>query len=255
MEQLIWLVPLGFLVGTIGTLIGVGGGFIMMPVLLAVFPDGRPEVLTAISLAVICGNSTSGSIAYAFMKRIHYRAALIYAGAAAPGAALGAVIIDYIPRKPFDIFFGSVLLAVGLYLLLWRRIASDESHAPVQMNPYTVRVGAVLSFFVGILSSLLGIGGGIIHVPAMVYLLAFPVHIATATSHMVLAIMSFVGTMVHVANGTLEGQGVMVAGLLAGVIAGAQAGARISNRVKGKWIMRGLAVALILAAIRIILTA
>jgi hypothetical protein len=115
-------------------------------------------------------------------------------------------------------------------------------------------VGVVLSFFVGYFSSFLGIGGGIIHVPALVWLLHFPVHIATATSHFILAIMALSGTLVHVWNGTLAHSWQETGALAGGVVFGAQLGAYFSNRIKGTWILRGLAVALGLVGMRILLT-
>src|SRR5439155_6899238 len=69
---------------------------------------------------------------------------------------------------------------------------------------YNRRVGIGLSIAVGYLSSFLGIGGGIIHVPAMTYVLHFPVHIATATSHFTLAVMALTGTLVHIATGSFR---------------------------------------------------
>jgi hypothetical protein len=85
-------------------------------------------------------------------------------------------------------------------------------------------------------------------------LLNFPVHIATATSHFVLAIMALTGTLVHVVNGVFV-HGVRRTVLLAiGVIGGAQLGALLSNRVGGRMIIRGLAVALIFVGIRLILS-
>ena len=67
------LVCLGLGVGFFGTLIGAGGGFILVPVLLLLYPSLRPEVVTSISLGVVLFNASSGSIAYASMKRIDYR--------------------------------------------------------------------------------------------------------------------------------------------------------------------------------------
>jgi uncharacterized membrane protein YfcA len=117
---------------------------------------------------------------------------------------------------------------------------------------YNQTIGIVLSVFVGFVSSLLGVGGGFIHVPALSRLLNFPVHIATATSHFVLAIMALTGTLVHIARGVFE-HGVRRTAILAvGVLLGAQIGARLSNRVGGKWIIRGLALALIFVGIRLI---
>src|SRR4029077_3523157 len=95
---------------------------------------------------------------------------------------------------------------------------------------FDLRLGIILSVFVGYLSSLLGVGGGFIHVPALSRLLNFPVHIATATSHFVLAIMALTGTLVHVAQGVFV-HGVRRTAVLAiGVLIGAQGGAWLSNR-------------------------
>ena len=68
--EYLWLIPLGFVVGAYGTLIGAGGGFLLVPVLLLLYPRETPETITSISLAVVFFNALSGSIAYARMKRI-----------------------------------------------------------------------------------------------------------------------------------------------------------------------------------------
>src|SRR5690606_7832444 len=103
---------------------------------------------------------------------------------------------------------------------------------------YNLLLGIILSFFVGFASSLLGIGGGIIHVPAMVNLLNFPIHIATATSHFVLSLMGLSGTMVHYIKGDLQEGFYQILWLGLGVIAGAQIGARFSTRINGKIIIQ-----------------
>jgi uncharacterized protein len=248
--EFIWLVVLGFIAGTFGTLVGAGGGFIVMPVLMVFYKDMPPVALTAVSLAMICGNSVSGSIAYARMKRINYRAGLLFALTAVPGSIIGAIIVDYISRHEFYAFFGIVLFLVSLFLMV-KPGKIKESHDGL-IHKFNINFGIVSSFFVGMLSSLLGIGGGIIHVPVMIYLLGFPVHIATATSHFVLAIMTFSATVFHIASGDLTGRYAMALGLIIGVIAGAQLGAWASNKIGGKGIVRGLAIALLIAAARIL---
>jgi uncharacterized membrane protein YfcA len=112
-------------------------------------------------------------------------------------------------------------------------------------------VSAVVGFF----SSLLGIGGGIIHVPMLVRLLHFPVHIATATSHFVLANMALAGTVTHIVTGSFTHGTRRTAMLAVGVLLGAPLGARLSSRTRGGWIIRGLAFALGVVAIRLLLTA
>ena len=120
---------------------------------------------------------------------------------------------------------------------------------------YNPVVGIVLSVFVGYISSVLGVGGGFIHVPALNRLLNFPVHIATATSHFILAIMALTGTLTHIATGAFQ-YGVRRTIMLSlGVVIGAQLGAHLSNRIQGAWIIRGLALALAVVGFRLLWSA
>ena len=93
------------------------------------------------------------------------------------------------------------------------------------------------------------------HVPALVHLLNFPVHIATATSHFVLAIMAATGTTVHIVTGTFAHGVRRTIALSIGVFIGAQVGAWCSHRVHGAWIIRSLAIALGLVGLRLLLAA
>ena len=273
-----WLLPIGLMIGAFGTLIGAGGGFILVPILLLIYPKENTELITSISLAVVFFNALSGSWAYSRMKRIDYKSGIIFALATIPGAILGALSTAYVPRRIFDLFFGIAMIAAGAFL--WISAQDDHSshgHATshagkIQNSPRLMTrdftdadgmhhhysfdpvVGILLSIFVGFLSSLLGVGGGFIHVPALTRLLNFPVHVATATSHFVLAVMALTGTFVHIANGVFAHGVRRTAILSVGVILGAQLGAHMSNRVGGKLIIRGLAVALFFVGVRLVLT-
>ena len=273
----LWLLPLGILVGAFGTLIGAGGGFILVPILLLLYPNEDTELITSISLAVVFFNALSGSWAYSRMGRIDYKSGMIFAAATIPGAILGAVSTAYVPRHAFDIFFGIVMIGGGIFLWLSARDAHPSDHrqqtqrsesgAAAQLivrdlvdadgtryhYAYNPVLGIALSILAGFFSSLLGVGGGFIHVPAMTHLLNFPVHIATATSHFVLAVMSITGTLVHVANGVFVHGLRRTAFLAVGVVLGAQVGAYMSNRIGGKAIIQGLAIALLFVGVRLIL--
>ena len=270
MEQYLWLIPLGFVVGAYGTLIGVGGGFVLMPVLLLLYPDQNPENITSISLAVVFFNAFSGSCAYARMKRIDYKSGLLFAAATIPGAILGALTTTYIPRRLFNVIFGLLMIAASILFLLRPNKQKGttrkqcriqlirtfvDQNGTVHTFAYNPIVGVGFSLFAGYISSLLGIGGGIVHVPALIHLLNFPVHIATATSHFVLAIMSLTGTIVHIAMDSFSHGVHRTIALAIGVFAGAQLGALLSNRIQGRWIIRALAIALGFAGIRILIMA
>jgi len=264
------LIVLGFGTGAYGTLIGAGGGFVLVPVLLLLYPNDGPHLITSISLAVVFFNATSGSEAYARMGRIDYRSGLLFALATIPGAVLGALTTSLLPRRLFDITFGVLLVTASAYLV-WRSGRTEpsprrigrgsttrhlvEADGTEHTYTFSVPLGMFLSLFVGYLSSLFGIGGGIIHVPLLTSLLDFPIHIATATSHFILAIMALAGTITHIATGTFIHGVHRTIYLSIGVVAGAQVGARLSNRIRGVWIIRSLAIALGLVGIRLIIAA
>jgi uncharacterized membrane protein YfcA len=263
-----WLLPVGLVIGAYGTLIGAGGGFLLMPLLILVYPSESPSVMTAISLAMICANAASGTYAYARQKRVDFGLGIWYALASIPGAFLGERLVKHIPRKEFNLSFGVVLFIVALYLMLRpgrRGVSHAEEEAAIEkfiqhgVRPYSFWrafwIGVPLSMVVGVLSSLLGIGGGIIHVPALSNLLYFPVHMATATSHFVLFFTTAAGTVAHAIDGTLWPGLDKAIWLSVGVIPGAQIGAKLSQRLKGAWIIRGLAMALAIVGVRIVLLA
>jgi uncharacterized protein len=261
------LLILGFLVGGFGTLIGAGGGFILVPVLALIFPDLPTNVITSISLFIVFLNAFSGSIAYGRMKRIDYKSGLAFGLATLPGSIAGAYLTGYVRRDVFDIILGCVLIIIAIFLFIKPDEGAYATSKPHKINTtrnitdalgnnyvysFNIKQGIILSFFVGFLSSFLGIGGGIIHVPALISLLDFPAHIATATSHFVLAIMALSGTIVHLMNGTLQHGWRTALYIGAGVVVGAQVGAHFSNRVKPKAIIKALAVALIVVGIRLV---
>jgi uncharacterized membrane protein YfcA len=269
-EKYLSLMALGFGVGAYGTLIGAGGGFVLMPVLLILYPKESPEILTSISLAVVFFNALSGSEAYGLMKRIDYRSGLMFAAATIPGAVLGAMDTSHVPRYLFDIIFSVLMVAAAVFLFFRPgvpKVASRQSsgsgylatrhlvdaHGHSYDYAFNPLLGIGLSVFVGYASSFLGIGGGIIHVPILGYFLHFPVHIATATSHFILAIMALTGTVVHIIMGSFSHGVHRTIALAIGVAAGAQIGAHFSQRIRGKWIIRSLAFALGLVGIRILM--
>jgi uncharacterized protein len=262
------LIPLGVIVGAFGTLVGAGGGFVLAPALLLLYPERKPELISSMSLFVVFANSVSGTVAYGLQRRVDWRSAAWFALGTFPGALAGAIVVGYVPRQAFDGLFAVSLGVIGLYLFLRR--PGGRILEPVRGRGVTHRElrdregvryfysfhlakGVAASAAIGFFSSLLGIGGGVIHVPVMVTILHFPVHIAAATSQAVLVFMAGEGTVVHFASGTLEpGRPLTQACFLAlGAIPGAQLGARLSRKVRSTVILRALSVALILVAVRL----
>jgi uncharacterized membrane protein YfcA len=259
---------LGFGVGVFGTLVGAGGGFILTPVLLLLYPSSTPALITAISLVVVFFNAGSGSIAYARQGRIDYRSGLVFAACTVPGSVVGVLLADKVSRPTFDVIMGVALTALAVWLAQGR----EEPHgheqgrgAPREITDRdgkryryraNIKLGAIASVGVGFVSSFLGIGGGVVHVPLLVGVLGFPTHVATATSHFVLAFMAAVATITHVVSGTFHhGLGLRrAAALSVGVVFGAQLGAILSKRLSGRMIQHLLSAGLVLLGVRLILS-
>lgn len=260
---------LGFVVGAFGTIVGSGGGFILTPILLLLYPHDSARTLTAISLTAVFFNAASGSAAYAYLRRIDYRSGLAFAGAALPGSVAGALAVGAVSRSFFDVLMGVVLLALAAWLLLGEPVRARAPAGHLVQRALTDRYGQLFeygvplrrgiaySFVVGFASSFLGIGGGIIHVPLLVRALGFPTHLATATSHFVLAIIAGSGALTHVLTGSFaHGEGVRRALCLSvGVVGGAQLGARLSLRASGRALETLLGVALLALAARLLIGA
>lgn len=261
----------GVAVGTYGTLVGVGGGFLVVPILLLVY-NLSPPAAAATSLVVVLLNATSGSVTYVRRGRVDVRTGLLLAVATVPGAFfIGPALAERMPERAFKIGFGIFLLAMATLLFMRpERKAPAEHHAQRRglfMLRRTFRDGAgntldyefdvvlavVLSFGIGILSSMLGIGGGIVHVPALIHLMSFPVHVATATSQFVLAFTAAAGVAKYASDGYVAWPLALVIG--AGVILGAQLGARLSQRIKGAALVRILVIAIVVLAVRLLYSA
>jgi len=264
-----FLVLAGVGTGVYGTLVGLGGGFVLIPLLLFLYPQETPRDITSTSLAVVFFNGLSGTVAYAWMRRIDFRTGLPFALATIPGAVLGALAIAHLSRFIFELIFGSflTLAALGMLFRPGTRLALPlpggnhttrtlvDSQGTSYTYSFNMTLGIAISFLVGFVASLLGLAGGIIHVPVLIALLGFPPHLATATSQFILTITAFSGSLTHTLGGVLNPYWGRIALLSLGVVVGAQVGARLSTRVSSTLLVRLLAVALLLVGLRLALGA
>lgn len=249
---------LGLFVGTFGTLVGIGGGLICVPIFIFFLSDGgiypyfhTAAQITGTSLVIVCANALSGTFAYIRQKRVYFAAAIPFALATLPGAFLGSYIVDDFTGPMLYLSYGSFLLLMAL-MMYWN--AMNKKHADVHTLPanftFNRSLGVGASAGVGLISSIFGIGGGVIHVPLMVYLLDFPVHVATATSHFVLACSAAFGVISHVWLGHVIWTPAICISI--GAAIGAQIGAALSKKTKSKVILVLLALAMFGLGLRLI---
>ena len=244
---LVFLIGVGLAGGTVGSMLGVGGGVIMVPALtLLSLP---PTQVASTSLIAVMSTSLSSTIEYSRQKRIDYTLGLQMAACAIPGGVLGAILSEYLHEDSFKLYFGILLILTGLYLLYKNSILKDHL---VKRHSMHLQVAAVLiaSFGAGIISSLFGVGGGIVFVPAMLLVLGLGMHKAAPTSQLTLMMTAIGGVFTHSVLGHPDY--LQAVALSTGAFAGAQIGARLSLVTKDVLLRRLLAVILIAVAVAFI---
>ncbi|MBI2428920.1 MAG: sulfite exporter TauE/SafE family protein [Ignavibacteriales bacterium] len=244
------LFSVGVFVGMFGTIIGVGGGFIVVP-LLTIFYQFSPQYAVGTSMVIVALNAISGTVSYVRQHRIDYRTGILFASATLPGSFMGAYLLQLISKPVFDISFGIFLIVIVLYLGFRRQLPSEPVTMSTYQTPHFSKpLGFVISFFVGFVASMAGIGGGVVHVPAMIYLFHFVPFIAIPTSHFILAISATFAAASHAYIGEVAWTFIPYLG--AGAIIGAQIGGQLSHKIKSYWIICGLLFVMALVAIRLI---
>ncbi|MDE1829802.1 MAG: sulfite exporter TauE/SafE family protein [Thaumarchaeota archaeon] len=223
MLEYLWLVPLGFVAGVLGSMIGLGGGFVIVPALT--FAGYSPTLAASDSLFAAFCNAVASTVSYARQKRIMYSLGIKLALLSIPGTVLGAYISDSISPPMFKLLFGFVLVASSVYIYSKRKMEPREYNISKQVM--VLAIGS--SFFAGIVSSLFGIGGGTVFVPLMVVAIGLSMKIAAPTSQFILMFAAASGMIVHSLLGHPD---YLEAGLLSvGAFVGGIVGSKMSLKV------------------------
>jgi len=238
----LWLIPLGFVAGVLGSMVGLGGGIIVVPVLT--FLGFPPTAAASNSLFAALSNAIASTISYSRQKRIEYSLGIKLGLLTIPGTIIGAVISTDVSPDIFKILFAFVLISSAVYIFLRKKIETKEKTLSKQMMVFAI--GA--SFFAGIISSFFGIGGGIIFVPLMVVGMGMAMKKAAPTSQLILLFASLSGVIVHTILGHPD---FLQAGLLMiGSFAGGLVGARLSVDIKERSLQILVSIVIVAAAIK-----
>ena len=241
------LVAVGLGAGTLGSMLGVGGGILMVPALTFMGLAHAPAAAT--SLFAVTSTSVSSTVAYSRQKRIDYRRAVQLAIAAVPGAVLGVFISTGISDAQFKLGFGIMLMAVGAYVMFKSSILKEKGQRKMSVLQHAAVFA--ITFGAGIISSLFGVGGGTIFVPVMLLIYRMTMHNAAATSQLALMITSFAGIFTHALVGNPNY--LYAIALSAGAFVGAQLGARWSKNTKESLLRKMLGIVLMIVAVTFIL--
>jgi uncharacterized membrane protein YfcA len=261
----------GVAAGAIGSLTGLGGGVVLVPLLTLAFHLPLPQAV-GVSLLGVIATSTGAAPRFVGTGLSNMRVALFLQLAASSGALAGALVAHRLPTRLLFALFGVVLGASAFLALQPRasdvagppessalarrlRLASRYRHGD-EWIPYHV-VGVVPGFLLmlgaGLISALLGIGSGAFKVLAMDRVMKLPFRVSTATSNFMIGITAATSAGFYVSNG--DTPPVVAGAAILGVLAGAYAGARLVRILPGR-ILRALFAAVLLAvALRMLLEA
>jgi len=239
----IGIILLGFAAGILGSMIGLGGGIVVVPVLT--FFGFSPTLAASNSLFAAFSNAVGSTISYSRQKRIEYSLGFKLGLLSIPGTILGAYVSSDVTPGIFKILFGLVLVSSAFYIFLRKKFETTKKNLTIQMIIFVIAA----SFFAGIISSFFGIGGGIIFVPLMVVGIGMTMKKAAPTSQFILLFASFSGILVHSILGHPD---FLQAGLLAsGAFVGGIIGARISLDIKERSLQILVSVIILIAAIKL----
>ena len=275
----LYIVLLGGLTGILSGLFGVGGGFLTTPLLI--FYGIPPTVAAASAATQVTGASVSGVLAHSRNKGVDYRMGAIMVAGGVVGALFGAVLFRFLQAVGqidvvINVLYVLMLGTIGSLMMqealtgLLPKVASggaDQTrkrrhHPLVAALPYRWRFYAsglyisplaplILGVLVGVLTMLMGVGGGFMLVPAMLYVLGMSANVVVGTSLFQILFVTMVTTMTHAL--TTKAVDIVLAGLLLlGSVLGAQFGTQIAMKARPEVLRLVLAAIVIAVALRML---
>jgi hypothetical protein len=262
------LFVIGLLAAIMGSLIGLGGGFLVVPALLILSEPLLGEAMPATiavgtSLTMLIFTGLSSTISYIRQRMIDYRTGWLFTLISAPSSILGASLTNVFEGPAFELGFGVFMLLMAILMMVKNRLKPlqvDWAIKRTYVEPdgrtwnygYNWWSAVLIGLAVGLISGLFGIGGGSLFVPAMVLLYGFPPHIASATSMFVIFWSAIIGSATHIYLGEIDWPS--AAFLIPGALVGGWLGARIARRLSSRVLLWVLRFALLFIACRMILS-
>ena len=261
---------IGFLSAFVGSLVGLGGGLIFVPSMLFLYDNvssfswATPQTIVGISLITMIFTGLSSTMAYYKLRRVDVKTGTIFLVGSLPGSIVGTWINSRLDANEFTIYFGILMFIIFLIMFIDRdkmmknktfihnentrmfKLEGQEYFYNVTMTP-----ALVLSFFIGALSGLFGIGGGTISVPTMILIFGMPVQIAIGTSMYMILFISLISASTHIYFGHIVWKHVFF--FIVGSYIGGTVGAKVSKYLKGRTLEYFLRVVIFVAAIQLII--
>jgi uncharacterized membrane protein YfcA len=264
------VIGISIFAGLLGSLVGVGGGVIVVPALsLFLGVDIRASI--AASIIAVVATSNGAASGYVRQRLTNLRLAMLLETATAAGALCGATLAVYIPGRGLYLLFSMVLaytawsmsrpkpqdsaVPSGLPTDSWaQRLKLDGSYfdkalqKEVTYRVSRTKLGLVVSYAAGALSGLLGIGGGVLKVPVMNLAMGIPIKACTATSNFMIGVTAATGAAVYFTRGDVLP--FVAAPVAVGVLLGAKIGSRLLGYIESHWIRVAFVAVMVVSAIQ-----
>jgi len=261
--MIVGLLILGILAGILGTLFGIGGGIIFIPVLTIIYGLTATEA-AAVSLIGIIATSTSATTFYLQKKVTNIRLGLLLEISTAIGAMVGAFLSAYIQDWILMVIFAIVILISALHMLIDKKknVVSDsgkftyhdlKENKDINYDVHNVKSSFAACSVAGVVSSMTGIGGGVIKVPIMNLHMNVPIKAAMATSNYMIGITAFSGAIIYFLNGHVLLD--VAAFVVIGAFLGSLMGKHLSMFIDGPSLKKYFSVLLIAVSIIMLLQA
>lgn len=252
--------------GTLGTMLGLGGGIFLVPILSLGFDVPLTSAIAASAISVVA-NSISGSRVYLTARYTNVRLAYVLLVPTAAGAIVGGIIATSIPQTALKLIFATLLIAVA-YVMARRRnpgavsVTRVKATDPLRLEgryvdgpandvisyvPRKVAIGLPIASLGGVASGMFGIGGGPITVPLMNIMMRVPVKAAASTSSFMVGMTASASALIYYSRGHVDPAVTVIS--IFGIIAGARIGARLVTKMPARFLVIVFVVVLTLLAL------
>ena len=243
--------------GVLGSLLGIGGGIVIVPA-LTLFLGVDIRFAIGASIVSVIATSSGAAVAYVKAELANIRLAMLLEVATVAGALGGAFAGGYLPRQHLYLLFGLLLFFVALMMIRGRAregrevlsapkptgsdrfelsASYDDFHrAKIFYSVRNIALGLQASLGAGVMSGLLGVGGGVVKVPVMNLVMGVPLKVATATSNLMIGVTAAASALVYFVRGDINP--FIAAPVALGVLLGAQLGSRLMSRVESRFIQQ-----------------
>lgn len=268
LEFTLIIAAISFFAGLIGALVGVGGGIVVVPALTLLM---GVDIRHAIAASIVCVIATSAGAGASYVRErvTNLRLGMLLEVSTVLGALSGAFLTLVLTGRWLFVLFGVVMAYTAWSMSRPGRkggkgnFPSDAWAERLRLNSvyydkaekreiaYTVartKLGLAVSYLAGVVSALLGVGGGIFKVPVMNLGMGLPIKVCTATSNFMIGVTAAASAAVYFMRG--EVNPFIVAPVAVGVLVGAKAGARLMAHLQGKWVRYAFVTVLTVSAVQ-----